>query len=99
MNDNPLEAGREVEAKVRLRKPDRRQTVMVVSCPDDLAPEKHDVRRVAALVEKMDLSAFRKPIKAREGHAGNAGGLATKPATAARTKVPPATREPARTSN
>ncbi|MBE3123434.1 MAG: IS1182 family transposase [Planctomycetes bacterium] len=70
MNDNPLESGREVEAKVRLRKPDRRQTVMVISCPDDLVPEKHDVRMVAALVEKMDLSAFRKSIKAREGHAG-----------------------------
>jgi len=70
MNDNTLEAGREVEAKVRLRKPDRWQYQMVVSCPDELVPEKHDVRMVAALVEKMDLSAFRKPIKAREGHAG-----------------------------
>ena len=70
MNNHEIEAGREVGPKVRLRKPDRWQVQMVCRCPDELVPETHEVRRVAALVEKMDLSAFREPIKAREGHAG-----------------------------
>jgi transposase len=70
MNNHEIEAGREVGPKVRLRKPDRWQVQMVCRCPDELVPETHEVRRVAALVEKMDLSAFREPIKARQGHAG-----------------------------
>lgn len=70
MNNHEIEAGREVGPKVRLRKPDRWQVQMVCRCPDELVSETHEVRRVAALVEKMDLSAFREPIKAREGHAG-----------------------------
>lgn len=57
-------------AAVRLRKPDRLQMAMVVSCADDLVGRAHPVRAVAALVATMDLSGFCRPIKAREGNAG-----------------------------
>jgi len=70
MNNEHKEMSREVRPKVRLRKPDRRQYQMVYRCPDELVSETHEVRRVAALVEKMDLSEFREPIKARQGRAG-----------------------------
>lgn len=55
---------------VRLRSPERRQVAMVVQCPDDLVGAEHPVRMVWAIVEKLDLSAFSEPIKAREGSAG-----------------------------
>ena len=55
---------------VRLRSPERRQMAMVVQCPDDLVAETHPVRLVMAVVEKLDVSAFCEPIKAREGQAG-----------------------------
>jgi len=60
----------EVAAAVRLRVPERRQMAMVVQCPDDLVPAGHGVRRVMALVERLDVSRFAAPIKAREGVAG-----------------------------
>lgn len=59
-----------MKSPVRLRKPDRLQVEMTVGCPDDLVGKTHQVRTVAALVEKMDLSAFCEPIKARQGNAG-----------------------------
>jgi transposase len=43
---------------------------MVVQCPDDLVGATHPVRMVLAVVEKLDLSRFCEPIKAREGMAG-----------------------------
>jgi hypothetical protein len=43
---------------------------MVVSCPDDLVTATHPVRMVMAVVEKLDLSRFHEPIKARHGVAG-----------------------------
>ena len=70
MNSNDIKAVEDVRPKVRLRKPDRSQTQLVCQCPDERVPKGHEVRLVAALVEKMDLSAFHEPIKAREGHAG-----------------------------
>jgi transposase len=42
----------------------------VAQCPDDLVGRHHTVRMVMAVVEKLDLSAFCEPIKAREGSAG-----------------------------
>ena len=62
---NPQEAG-----EVRLRKPERRQMELVAQCTDDLVGPTHGVRTVAAVVAKLDLSAFRESIKAREGVAG-----------------------------
>lgn len=43
---------------------------MVVQCPDDLVGPTHPVRMVMAVVEKLDLSRFCEPIKARAGMAG-----------------------------
>jgi transposase len=42
----------------------------VPQCPDDMVPATHEVRTVAAVVEKLDLSAFAEEIAAREGVAG-----------------------------
>ena len=58
------------DRRVRLRSPERRQVAMVVQCPDELVGADHPVRMVWAIVEKLDLSAFSEPIKAREGSAG-----------------------------
>ena len=55
---------------VRLRRPQRRQVSMVVECPDDLVSADHPVRMVMAVVEKLDLSHFHEPIKARAGATG-----------------------------
>jgi transposase len=55
---------------VRLRKPERRQLGMVVQCADDLVRALHPVRTVMAVVEKLDVSGFCEPIRAREGTAG-----------------------------
>jgi transposase len=66
----------EAKTAVRLRTPERRQMAMVVQCPDDLVSPAHPVRLVMAAVEKLDVSRFCAPIKAREG---SAGGDATDP--------------------
>jgi transposase len=55
---------------VRLRRPERRQMAWVAQCPDDLVPADHPVRRVAGVVERLDVSGFCQSIKAREGVAG-----------------------------
>jgi transposase len=43
---------------------------MLIQCPDDLVSASHPVRMVVAVVEKLDLTRFQEPIKARAGHAG-----------------------------
>jgi transposase len=58
------------KSAVRLRKPERRQLAMVTQCVDDLVRALHPVRTVMALVEKLDVSGFCEPIRAREGVAG-----------------------------
>ena len=55
---------------VRLRRPDRAQVTMRCECDDDLIPAGHPARTIWSVVTAMDLSAFRTPIKAREGVAG-----------------------------
>jgi transposase len=55
---------------VRLRSPDRHQVTMLVQCPDDLVDADHPVRTIWAVVERLDLSAFHAPIKARAGVCG-----------------------------
>src|ERR1700728_1085049 len=55
---------------VRLRKPERRQLSMVPQCADDLVKAFHPVRTLMAVVEKLDVSGFCEPIRAREGVAG-----------------------------
>lgn len=55
---------------VRLRRPERGQLGWVAQCADDLVGVNHRVRLVAAVVEKLDLSGFYEPIKARAGVSG-----------------------------
>jgi len=55
---------------VRLRRPERNQMEMRVQCPDDLVAADHTVRMVAAVVERLDISKFSEPIRAREGMVG-----------------------------
>lgn len=60
----------ESRAPVRLRRPERSQIAMVVQCPDDLVMACHPVRTVAAVVERLNVSEFCEPIKARAGEVG-----------------------------
>jgi transposase len=58
-------------ADARLRVPERHQVAMVVQCPDELIDDAdHPVRVIWAVVERLDLSAFHAPIKARDGVRG-----------------------------
>ena len=70
MSDSNAGAVPETTGEVRLRKPERRQMAWVPQCPDDWVPAQHGVRTVAEVVAKLDLSAFREAIRAREGVAG-----------------------------
>lgn len=58
------------QAPVRLRRPQRNQLAMVPQCIDDQVGADHPVRMVMAVVERLDVSEFCKPIKAREGMVG-----------------------------
>jgi transposase len=58
------------EAAVRLRMPQRCQLGWVAQCVEDLVESDHEVRLVMSVVEKLDMSEFYAPIKAREGSAG-----------------------------
>jgi len=60
----------ESQAPVRLRQPQRNQLAMVPQCIDDLVAADHPVRMVVAVVERLDVAQFCKPIKAREGGVG-----------------------------
>ena len=55
---------------LRLRRPERSQLSMVTQCADDLVKALHPVRTVMAVVEKLDVSGFCEPIRARQGVAG-----------------------------
>src|ERR671925_263153 len=59
-----------IRPAVRLRTPERRQMGCVTECLDDLVSGEHAVRMVMAVVEKLDMSGFCEPIKARAGMAG-----------------------------
>jgi transposase len=70
MNTPSKKTRREGQPKPRLRRPDRHQMVLVPVCPDEWVPPDHPVRTVAAVVAKMDLSAFHASIQAVEGEPG-----------------------------
>ena len=55
---------------MRLRRPDRTQVVMRMECDDDLIPDAHQARVIWQVVQRLDLSAFAEPIKARQGVCG-----------------------------
>ena len=61
----------------RLRRPDRTQVVMRPCSLEELLPERHQVRTLWAVVERLDLSAFHAPLKARGERPGRS---ATDPA-------------------
>ena len=63
-------AGVEEKRAVRLRKAERLQLSMEPHCIDDLVGAHHSVRTVMAVVEKLEVSGFCEPIRAREGQAG-----------------------------
>ena len=73
-DEAPGQASREAapapQSPVRLRTPERRQLEWVPRCLDDLVSPQHPVRRIAQVVEHLDLAAFYQPIKAREGVRG-----------------------------
>ena len=60
----------ESQAPVRLRQPQRDQLAWVAQCTDDLVGADHRVRMVAAVVERLDVREFYKPIRARAGEVG-----------------------------
>ena len=55
---------------VRLRQPERLQMEWKPGCCDDLIPQGHQARLIWDVVEKLDVSAFCEPIKARDGVCG-----------------------------
>jgi transposase len=59
-----------VKSPVRLRQPQHNQLEMRVQCPDDLVAAEHPVRMVAAVVERLNITRFAEPIRAREGTVG-----------------------------
>jgi transposase len=60
----------ELRSTVRLRKAERHQLSLLPHCIDDWVSAEHRVRTVMAVVEKLDLSGFCLPIRARKGRAG-----------------------------
>jgi transposase len=67
---NGGEAGVQEKRAVRLRKAERLQLSMEPRCIDDLVGALHPVRTVMGVVEKLEVSGFCEPIRAREGQAG-----------------------------
>jgi transposase len=59
-----------MEAGVRLRRPERSQVVMRMECDDDLIPADHQARVIWSAMASFDFSAFYDSIKARAGVSG-----------------------------
>jgi transposase len=57
-------------ADVRLRRPERAQVIWQAACCDELIPLSHQARVIWSVVQKLDVSAFHEPIKARDGVCG-----------------------------
>jgi transposase len=55
---------------LRLRQPDRSQSVLRIESPDDLVPEDHPVRVIWAVTGRLDLSGFYREIRSVEGQVG-----------------------------
>ena len=54
----------------RVKRANRAQSVLDTVCIDDLIPSNHRARAFWTLLEKLDLTRFYAPIRAREGEAG-----------------------------
>jgi transposase len=59
-----------MEEVVRLREPNRKQLILHQTDVDGLIEPEHPARAIWQVLEKLDLSRFYEPIKAREGVAG-----------------------------
>jgi len=60
----------EPRGEARVKRANRSQSVLDAVCLDELIPGNHRARAFWALLEKLDLSSFYDPIRAREGEAG-----------------------------
>src|ERR1700752_4374436 len=60
----------EPRGEARVKRANRSQSVLDAVCLDELIPANHRARAFWALLEKLDLSSFYEPIRAREGEAG-----------------------------
>jgi transposase len=58
--------------KPRLRRPDRRQVLLQPCSLEELLPPEHEVRTLWAVVQRLDLSGFYDPLKARGCEPGRA---------------------------
>lgn len=54
----------------RLRQPDRNQALMQMCCLEEILPAEHQARTVWAVVEKLDLTKFHEPLRARGSDPG-----------------------------
>jgi transposase len=73
--DNPVDSTpssttKDIQPDVRLRRPDRCQFIMRMECNDELIPQAHQARVIWSVIQKLDLSGFHEPIKARDGVCG-----------------------------
>lgn len=59
-----------VAGPLRLRRPDRNQSLMQTCWLDEVLPADHQARTVWAVVEKLDLWKFHEPLKARGSDPG-----------------------------
>lgn len=62
-----------MEAPPRLRRPERQQVVLEARSLDEVIQQQHQVRTLWAVVQKLDLTAFYRPLKARGENPGRAG--------------------------
>jgi transposase len=58
------------KGEARVKRANRAQGVLAAVCLDELIPVNHRARAFWTLLEKLDLSSFYEPIRAREGEAG-----------------------------
>ena len=65
------------QAEPRLRRPDRNQLLLQLSCLEQLLRLDHEARMICAVVKKLDLAAFYKPLQAPGSDPGR---VATDPA-------------------
>lgn len=65
LGGNERKAKRPSSGAPRVKRPDRRQSVLRPEVIDDLLPPDHRARAIVAAIEKLDLSAFYEPIKSR----------------------------------
>src|SRR5262245_42704687 len=64
------EVEEQLEGEARVKRANRWQSVLEAVCLDELIPANHRARAFWGLLEKLDLSAFYAPIRARDGEAG-----------------------------